>query len=118
MQQGQHNGPVPQRLTQRVCATLCLRRTDSALQRPQQAVLFAAIQPAGSGGNLFDAGDTEMTAIDALLDPGAREGSNFDIMDGLATMIEASRAYELNASLIKLQDQVTGQAINTVGRSR
>ncbi len=70
------------------------------------------------GGNLFDAGDTEMTAIDALLNPGAREGSNFDIMNGLATMIEASRAYELNASLIKLQDQITGQAINTVGRSR
>lgn len=70
------------------------------------------------GGNLFEARGAKMTAIDGVLIPGAREESNFDIMKGLATMIEAARAYELNASLIKLQDQVTGQAINTVGRMR
>jgi flagellar basal-body rod protein FlgF len=70
------------------------------------------------GGNLFDAGDTAMTAVEGRFRSGAWETSNFDVMDGLVTMIEASRAYELNSSLLKLQDQITGQAINTVGRAR
>ena len=48
--------------------------------------------------------------------PGSREGSNFDVMSGLAEMIQASRAYQLNATMIQLQDQATGQAVNTVGR--
>jgi flagellar basal body rod protein FlgG len=31
-------------------------------------------------------------------------------------MIEASRAYELNANLLRMQDQVTAEAVSTVGR--
>jgi flagellar basal body rod protein FlgG len=47
---------------------------------------------------------------------GSREGSTFDVMQGLATMIEASRAYQMNATMIQLQDQLTQQATMTLGR--
>ena len=68
------------------------------------------------GANLFDAGGAKMVPAEATLHPESREESNFDVMQGLATMIEASRAYQLNATLIQLQDQLTGQAVTTVGR--
>lgn len=68
------------------------------------------------GGNLFDAGTAEMTPIKGRFEPESREESNFDIMNGLATMIEATRAYQLNATMLKLQDDLTGQAVTTVGR--
>jgi flagellar basal body rod protein FlgG len=37
-------------------------------------------------------------------------------MQGLAELIEATRAFQLNAKMVQLQDQVTGQAVTTVGR--
>ncbi len=68
------------------------------------------------GENLFEAKDVEMTPITPRLVPEAREASNFDIMQGLATMIEGGRAYELNARMLRLHDQLVGQAVTTVGR--
>lgn len=69
-----------------------------------------------AGETLFEAGSASMQAVDATLVPESLEGSNFDVMTGLASMIEASRAYEMNAQLIRLSDQTVGVAINTVGR--
>lgn len=68
------------------------------------------------GGNLFDAGDAAMVATDSELEPQAREESNVNVMLGLATMIEAARAYQMNARLIRLQDQMSEQLVQTVGR--
>lgn len=68
------------------------------------------------GTNLFDAGDEEMAPIDGRVIPKARETSNADVMKGLVQMMEASRAYQLNATMIQLQDRTTEQAVNTVGR--
>lgn len=68
------------------------------------------------GENLFDAGDAEMVPADGRLVSESREESNFDVMQGLAAMIEAARAFQLNATMVQLQDQVTGQAISRVGR--
>lgn len=69
------------------------------------------------GKNLFKARDGDkMVPIAATLRPESREGSNFDIMKGLVEMIEAMRAYQLNAKMIQLQDKMTGQAVSTVGR--
>ena len=68
------------------------------------------------GENLFEAQNVEMVPIEGELMPESREGSNFDVMEGLVTMIEAARAYQLNATMIQLQDQLTGQAISKVGR--
>jgi flagellar basal-body rod protein FlgF len=69
-----------------------------------------------SGGGLFDAGNTKMTPMRPALRTGAIEQSNFDVMSGLTSMIEASRAYEINANILRLQDESVGQVVNTVGR--
>jgi len=66
------------------------------------------------GENLFEAAGTEMKPIDTILAPGSREGSNFDVMPGLASMIEVSRAYQLNATMMQLQDQLVGQAVSRI----
>ncbi|MCH7527184.1 MAG: flagellar hook basal-body protein [Planctomycetes bacterium] len=44
------------------------------------------------------------------------EQSTFNPIAGLAQMIEVSRAYELNARMLSLQDFTIGQAVTTVGR--
>lgn len=67
------------------------------------------------GGNLFAAGDEEMTSTNARIIPESREESNVEVMSGLAAMIEASRAYQLNATMIQMQDQMSGQ-ITSIGR--
>ncbi len=68
------------------------------------------------GGNLFDAGGAKMVPAGGRFEPESREESNVDAMKGLVTMIEAARAYQLNSTLIRLQDQMTGQTVQTVGR--
>jgi len=81
--------------------------------------VFAAEEPQSLrkvGGNLFEAGDTVMKPMAPTLRPESRERSNFDVMEGLATMIEASRAYQLNAAMIQMQDQLIGQAVSRIAR--
>ena len=68
------------------------------------------------GQNLFESTGGEMVPADGAFVPGSRESSTFNALEGLAMMIEASRAYQFNASMIQLQDQVTGQAVSTLGR--
>ena len=68
------------------------------------------------GEGLFDLVRGEMVAIQGRLVPRAVEKSNFDVMQGLASMIETTRAYQMNATMIRLQDGVTDRVINTVGR--
>jgi flagellar basal-body rod protein FlgG len=69
------------------------------------------------GENLFQAADDKLMApIKGRMVPEAREASNFDMMLGLSSMIEGTRAYQLNATMLQLQDQSIGRAINTVGR--
>lgn len=63
------------------------------------------------GENLFTANSGEMKALPPKLRSGALESSSLDVMDGLASMIEASRAYQMNASLIQMQDEMTGKAM-------
>lgn len=67
------------------------------------------------GENLFEAQDVEMRPIDGRFVAGALEKSNYDMMKGLTSMIEASRAYQLNATMIQLQDRVTGE-VTAIGR--
>lgn len=69
------------------------------------------------GENLFAAPEgLEMVEAHGRVVGESLEGSNFEIMSGLAEMIEASRAYQMNAALLQMQDEVTGQAVNRVGR--
>ncbi len=69
-----------------------------------------------TGETLFELRDGEMRPSTAMIVPSALERSTFDPMAGIAAMIEASRAYQLNATMIQLQDQLTGQAVSTIGR--
>lgn len=48
----------------------------------------------------------------------AYEGSNVDPAQTLVEMIAASRAYEMNARMISLQDETLGRAVTEVGRIR
>lgn len=44
------------------------------------------------------------------------EGSNVDAMSLLAASIQCQRAYEMNANMIRLQDEVLGRAVNDIAR--
>lgn len=68
------------------------------------------------GENLFNAQNIDMESMDGRFVPEAIEQSNVDVMHELVAMIEATRAYQLNANLIRLQDELTGGAVQTVGR--
>lgn len=68
------------------------------------------------GENLFKATKGGMVPAKGKLVAGARERSNFNIVQGLASMIETTRAYELNATMIRLQDEVTGFAVSRIAR--
>ena len=70
-----------------------------------------------TGGNLFrDASGEARTAKLSSIRSGVLEGSTVDPVDGLAAMIEVSRAYQLNAQMISLQDTTIGQAVGRLGR--
>ena len=65
---------------------------------------------------MFEATGADMVPAPGKFVAGARERSNFNIVQGLASMIETTRAYQLNATMIKLQDDVTGYAVSRVAR--
>jgi flagellar basal body rod protein FlgG len=67
------------------------------------------------GENTFRALEA-MQPVDSQFSSGSVEGSSFNIMEGLASMIEAQRAYQMNANLIRIQDEMTGRAISSVGQ--
>lgn len=68
------------------------------------------------GANLFAAtgGRPEVTATNVR--PGALERSTVNPVESLAGMIEMSRALELNAAMISLQDTMLSRTVNDVGR--
>lgn len=68
------------------------------------------------GANLFDHPVVPMQPAAGTLVSESREESNYNPMTGITAMIEASRAYQLNATLIQLQDAATGQAVSMLGR--
>lgn len=70
------------------------------------------------GGNLYSNYGSKLKSSTSELRAGYVEQSTANPMSGLAEMIETSRAYQLNANLISLQDTTIGQAVNTVGRIR
>lgn len=63
------------------------------------------------GENLFEPANTAMHMVPGTFRAESREGSNFDVMPGLAEMLEATRVYQLNATMIQLQDDVTDRLV-------
>jgi len=43
-------------------------------------------------------------------------GSTVNPVNGITSMIEATRAYQMNASLVQLQNETLGRAVNDIGR--
>ena len=70
------------------------------------------------GGNLLVPTGMEPTSANATLNPQSIEGSTVDPTKMLVGMIEASRAYQLNATLIGLADSTLGRAVNDIARIR
>ncbi len=70
-----------------------------------------------TGGNLFSlTKGVAKPATSSSLMTEMVEGSTVDPVGGLATMIEVSRAYQLNAQMISLQDSTIGQSVSRLGR--
>jgi flagellar basal-body rod protein FlgF len=70
------------------------------------------------GGNLFvGVGETAKPSTSQVY-PGFVERSTADPVGMLAQMIEAARAYEANARMVTLQDELTGRAVTQIGRIR
>jgi len=68
------------------------------------------------GETLFELREGKMRPARGVVVANSLERSTFDPIAGIASMIEASRAYQLNATMIQIQDRLTGQAVSTVGR--
>lgn len=69
------------------------------------------------GASRFAAGDMELDAAPARVMPGMIENSGVRPVQELVSMIAASRAYQLNAQMITLQDQSAGRLINAVAQA-
>lgn len=96
---------------------------DGAIRQGKQAVAQLRLVSPGNpqklrkvGANHFEHPGEEMKPAAGTLVSASREESNYDAMTGLAAMIEVSRAYQMNATLLQLQDAATGQAVTTLGR--
>jgi flagellar basal-body rod protein FlgG len=69
-----------------------------------------------TGGNLLaNLGSAESEAT-GLVKSGAVEKSNVSAVQDMVHMIEATRAYQMNASLIQIQDEMLRRAVNDVGK--
>lgn len=72
-----------------------------------------------TGQNLFESLGAEPESIaDPALKVGAIEKSAVDPVQAMVSMIQVSRAYEFNATMISLADSTLGRAVNDVGRIR
>lgn len=69
-----------------------------------------------SGENLFDAGGARFATATGRVQQRAVESSGTEPTQTLVEMIEASRAYQINATLLSLQDESLGRAVSELGR--
>ncbi len=76
---------------------------------------YAALRHAGAGR--YDAGGQTPIAPQARVLAGHVENSAVEPVSELVQMIEASRAYQMNAQMISLQDQTAARLISVVTRA-
>ena len=67
-----------------------------------------------AGAERFSFEGAKLTPSPATVTSGAMESSGVTPVRELVTMIEASRAYQLNAQMVSMQDQSAGRLINAV----
>jgi len=71
-----------------------------------------------TGGNLFKAVGATPTLGNTSLRTKMIEGSTVEPTQAMVSMIQVSRAYQLNATLVGLADSTLGRAVNDIGRIR
>lgn len=76
---------------------------------------YDALRKVGGGRFAFD--PQQVTAAPARVMSGFVENSAVEPVTELVSMLEASRAYQLNAQMVTLQDQTVGRLINAVATS-
>lgn len=69
-----------------------------------------------TGQNLLDAGGMRPNPAKGAVQQYTIEASGVDPVTSLVEMIEATRIYQMNASLLTMQDESLGRAVNEVGR--
>ncbi|HOB75280.1 MAG TPA: flagellar basal-body rod protein FlgF [Phycisphaerae bacterium] len=69
-----------------------------------------------TGGNLLESLGARARSVEPTLHSGAIEGSNVDPTRTMVSMIEVTRAYQMNATLVGLADQTLGRAVNDIAR--
>jgi flagellar basal-body rod protein FlgF len=70
-----------------------------------------------TGGGMFEnVGADDAVRANPQVHAGYVERSTMDAISGMVDMIEVSRAYELNAQMVSLQDTTLGEAVTRVGR--
>lgn len=71
------------------------------------------------GTNLFEAAEgANPKNAAATVEGRSVEASSVDPATTMVSMIEASRAYQLNATMIQMQDSLLGRAVNDIARLR
>lgn len=68
------------------------------------------------GQNLYDGAAATTTTNASSMRQRAYEGSSVDPISSMVRMLEATRAYQLNATMISIQDETLSKAVNEVGR--
>ncbi len=71
-----------------------------------------------TGGNLIQGFGQAPETAQVRLRVGAVEGSAVDPTQTLVSLMQVSRAYEMNATLVGLADTTLGRAVNDLGRIR
>jgi flagellar basal-body rod protein FlgF len=68
------------------------------------------------GGNLIETVGAKPVEVQAALQPGAVESSNVDPTKAMVSMIEVTRAYQMNAEMVGLADRTLGRAVSEIAR--
>lgn len=69
-----------------------------------------------AGKNLFRAHGQAPRLSASTIRAGATESSNVDPLTGMVEMIQVTRAYQMNATMVSLQEQMLGRTVNDLGR--
>jgi len=69
-----------------------------------------------TGKNLFSAAGARQTVAKGEIRQFLQESSGVEPISAMTDLIAASRAYQLNASMISLQDESLGRTVNELGR--
>lgn len=69
-----------------------------------------------TGGNLFESLNATASDFKGSVQGATLEKSTVDPIQSMVSMIEVTRAYQLNATLVGLADQTLSRAVNDIGR--